>query len=236
MLVIALMVVIMGIIPMIKTTGVSHTKTGWWLLYLSFVPPLLLFLFSQWQPVYIERALLPSGVMFCIWLAWVVMATKPARFIQYALMIMLSFSAAIGIFQHVTYRDVPYGPFKELGASLQARVEPNDVIVHASKMSMLPVRLFDRTLAQQYVDDPGGSGQDTLAPATQEVLKIKSSPYIASAIGDAERVWFIAFARDLPNLEANQDPASPFQYLNSQFEQQSVEEWDGLRVFLYVQK
>lgn len=40
-----------------------------WLFYLSFAPPLLLFLVSQWVPVYIERALLPSGVVFCIWLA-----------------------------------------------------------------------------------------------------------------------------------------------------------------------
>ena len=55
---------------------------GAWLLYLSFAPPLMLFVVSQWIPVFIERALLPSGAIFCIWLAWALFRTKMPRLIQ----------------------------------------------------------------------------------------------------------------------------------------------------------
>jgi hypothetical protein len=186
--------------------------------------------------VYIERALLPSGAIFCIWLAWVVKSTSLAKPLQYALIGMLGVCLLLGIYQHVTYRDVPYGPFKALGMSLRGRLKPDDVIVHNSKMSMLPTKFFDRTLSEEYIDDPAGSGQDTLAPATQEVLGVKASSDIKSAVGGAKRVWFIVFQRDLPPLEQNQNPESVFSYLNSHYILEKTEIWDGLRVFLYVKK
>jgi hypothetical protein len=233
---IALIVVIIGVIQTIKTRRPSLTKTGWWLFYLAFVPPLLLFLLSQWQPVYIERALLPSGVIFCVWLAWVVSSTNLTKPLQYGFIGVLGACSLLGLFQHITYHDVPYGPFKELGTSLRERIQPTESIVHASKMSMLPVKLFDRTLAQQYIDDPIRSGQDTLAAATQQVLDIKASPDMQSAVGDAKRVWFVAFEVDLPAIEANSDPNSAWQFLNSRYLLQSTERWDGLQVFLYTKK
>lgn len=232
----ALLIVTIGIVQTIKSTRLSTAQTGWRLFYLAFVPPLLLFLFSQWQPVYIERALLPSGAIFCIWLAWILTTTNTPRILQYTLISMLAFLSVLGIFQHVSYHDVPYGPFRELGASLRERFGANDVIVHNSKMSMLPTKLFERTLAQEYIDDPAESGQDTLAPATQQVLGIKASPTMETAVHGAPRVWFIVFQRDLPALEANKDPASVFQYLNSQYALESIETWDGLRVYQYIKR
>jgi mannosyltransferase len=65
---IALSVVAIGLLQTFRSS--SRNSTALWLLYMSFAPPIFLFLFSQWVPVYIERALLPSGVIFCIWLAW----------------------------------------------------------------------------------------------------------------------------------------------------------------------
>jgi uncharacterized membrane protein len=231
---IALVIVIVGFIQTIKETRTSSSKTGLWLLYLSFFPPLLLFVFSQWQPVYIERALLPSGAMFCLWLSWVIVNTHLPSPALYVFLGLLTVSAILGIYQHVTYRDVPYGPFLKLSAALRQRFNPEDVIVHATKMTMLPMMIFDRTLAQKYIDDPAGSGQDTLADATQEVLDIHADKNISSAVKGAEQVWLIVFQRDIPALEANQDPQSSLQYLNAQYQLESAETWDGLRIFLYA--
>lgn len=233
---IALIIVMVGFIQTLKAIRTSSSKSGLWPLYLSFFPPLLLFVFSQWQPVYIERALLPSGAMFCLWLAWVVTYTNLPLPIQYVFLGLLAVSSFLGIYQHVTYRDVPYGPFQALGASLRQRAKSEDVIVHATKMSMLPVMLFDRTLAQKYIDDPAGSGQDTLAAATQEVLEIQADKNVSSAVNGAKQVWFIVFQRDMPALEANQDPQSAIQYLNSQYKLESAETWNGLQVLLYEKK
>ena len=233
---VSLVVATIGLIQTIKANHSLATRKGFWLLYLSFAPPLLLFLFSQWQPVYIERALLPSGTVFCIWIAWVVTSTNLAKPIRWILVLLLGIASLLGIFQHVTYRDIPYGPFKELAVSLQERTEVGDVIVHASKMSMLPTMFFDRTLSQEYIDDPAGSGQDTLALPTQQVLGIQGQSNIESAVHDAKRVWLVLFERDRAGFEADPQPESIFQYLDVNYSLESIETWDGLRVLLYAKK
>jgi len=231
-----LVIVTIGLVQTIKATRYSASSTGLWLLYVAFAPALLLFLFSQWQPVYIERALLPSGTIFCIWLAWVLTSSYLSTALQRVMVGMLVACSLFGLFQHVMYRDVPYGPFKELAVSLRQRMEIDDVIVHATKMSMLPTLFFDRTLPQEYIDDPAGSGQDTLSLPTQQVLGIRAQSDIESASHGARRVWLVVFQRDLASFEADPNPKSVFQYLNSHYALNSVETWNGLRVFLYMKK
>ena len=101
---------------------------------------------------------------------------------------------------------------------------------------MLPTLFFDRTLPQEYIDDPAGSGQDTLSLPTQQVLGIRAQSDIESASHGARRVWLVVFQRDLASFEADPNPKSVFQYLNSHYALNSVETWNGLRVFLYMKK
>jgi 4-amino-4-deoxy-L-arabinose transferase-like glycosyltransferase len=211
----------------------TSIKTGLYFFCLAFVPPILLFLFSQWTPVYIERALLPSGAIFCIWMAWVITSTKLSRVAQNMFIGMLAVLSFIGLFQHITYKGFPYGPYKELDMSLRQRVGPGDVIVHASKISFLPAVLFDRTLAQKFISDPSGCGQDTLAPATQEVLGIRAEKNIISAVRGAERIWFIMFWQSPGESDENEYASTAKQYLDAHYYLQSVENWDNLRVYLY---
>jgi uncharacterized membrane protein len=236
-LAIALMIVIVGFIQTFRYSHQTKAKDGLWLLYLSFAPPILLFLFSQWRPVYIERALLPSGAVFCIWLAWVIKKTNLPGLAQIALLGLLSISSTLGIYQHVTYQNFPYGPFKQLDLSLRERLEPQDAIVHSNKLSVLPAILFDRELPQSFIGDPPGSRADTLASATQQVLGIRSEPDIQSATGKAERVWYIIYQRSIEEYEAGPQATQPdIEYLNSNFHLKSEETWDGLRVLLYTKK
>jgi uncharacterized membrane protein len=234
---IALIIVTIGIIQTVKAVRLSDSQNGLWLFYLSFAPPLLLFLFSQWRPVYIERALLPSGAIFCLWLAWVVNNTNLSKVIQYSLLVMLGAASVLGIYQHVTYNKFPYGPFQELDASLRQRVTPQDAVIHFNKMTMLPAMLFDRKFPQTFVGDVPGSRSDTLAFATQEVLGIKAAPDIEAAAGGAERVWYIIYQEVIDTYGSNGNSNYPdFDYLDSQYILQSTEKWDGLQVFLYVKK
>lgn len=232
-----LIIVIIGVIQTIRYSRQINEKDGLWLFYLSFAPPILLFLFSQWRPVYIERALLPSGAVFCIWLAWVINKTNLPGAAQYMLLGMLSISSILGIYQHVTYHNFPYGPFRGLDLFLQERKEPRDVIIHSNKLSVLPAILFDRELPQSFIGDPPGSRADTLASATQQVLGIKSESDIQSATGDAQRVWYIIYQRSIEEYETGGDPIHPdLEYLASKYNLTSDETWDGLRVLLYTKK
>jgi len=234
-LAIALIIVTIGLTQTIRYSRQTGTKDGLWFLYLSFAPPVLLFLFSQWRPVYIERALLPSGAIFCIWLAWVITKTNLSKIGQYLLLSLLSISAVVGIYQHVTYHDFPYGPFKDLDLSLQQRVGSQDVIVHSNKLSMLPAMFFDRDLPQSFIGDRPGSATDTLASSTQQVLGIKAKTDIQTATKDAKRVWYIIYQRSIDEYKAGGNSTHPdLQYLDSKYNLKFEENWDGLKVFLYV--
>jgi uncharacterized membrane protein len=236
-LAVVLIIVIIGFIQTIRYSRQSQGKDGLWLLYLAFAPPILLFLFSQWRPVYIERALLPSGAIFCIWLAWVITKTNLPKVAQYTLLGLLGISSVLGIYQHVTYHNFPYGPFRQLDLSLQERRQPQDVIVHSNKLSVLPAILFDRKLPQSFIGDPPGSRTDTLASATQQVLGIKSEADIQSATSNAERVWYIIYQRSIEEYQVGEHSTHPdVEYLGSNFNLKSEETWDGLRVLLYTKK
>lgn len=233
-LAIVLIIISIALIQTVRHTRQTGEKEGLWLLYLSFAPALLLFLFSQWRPVYIERALLPSGAIFCIWLAWVLLRTELSAAVRYSLFGLLMFSSGLGIYQQVTYRDFPYGPYPQLDASLRQRLADQDVIVHASKFSMLPALLFDRELPQSFIGDVRGSRTDTLAMATQEVLDIEAETDIQAATRGAERVWYIIYQRAIDEYRGNSDAIYPdIQYLDSNYRLEAAERWDGLRVFLY---
>ena len=234
-LVVVLVILTIGILQTVRQTRQRPTQAGIWLLYLSFGPPLLLFLFSQWRPVYIERALLASGAIFCIWLAWVIRNTNLQKPVQYALCGLLGLCSLLGIYQHLTYRDVPYGPFLALDRSLRARVDSQSVIIHSNKLSMLPAMLFDRDLRQSFIGDAPGSSVDTLAAATQEVLKIKAETSIGAAVGDARQVWYVIFARSIDEFRARGHETHPdLEFLASHYKLNSVESWDGLQLYHYI--
>jgi hypothetical protein len=236
-LLIVLTVISIGLVQTVRASRQTNARGGLWFLYLSFGPPLLLFLFSQWRPVYIERALLASGAMFCIWLAWVSSKTNLPYAAQYSLLGLLVISFILGIYQHITYRDFPYGPFKELDMSLQQRLRPGDIIIHSNKLTLLPALYYDPNLSQTFIGDPKGSRSDTLASATQEVLGIQAKTDIQTATRGAERVWYIIFQRALDEYGTDQPSSHPdLEYLNSHYALTLQESWDGLQVYLYSGK
>ncbi len=101
-----------------------------WLGYLTIVPPLALFAFSQWRPLYLERALLPSGAVACILIGWAMAKTdipSPTRVLTVAI-VLAAFS--IGLYEHVADTGFPYARFAEMAQALQAQRGPMDAVVH----------------------------------------------------------------------------------------------------------
>ncbi len=211
----------------------SSASNGLWAAYLAFAPPLFLWIVSQFTPIYIERALLPAHGMFCVWLAWTLIQIAPPKPIQWTIFGLICASAIIGIYQHISYDGFPYAPYRALDESLRARLQPDDVIVHSSKLSLLPAAYFDESLAQTYLADPPNSGVDTLAPATQKILGLIAQPDLASATDAKRRVWFVVYQESLDEYAAAQTPHPQLDYLAENFNFQSVENWGDLRVYLY---
>ena len=205
--------------------------------YLTLAPPILLFLVSQWLPVYIERVLLPSGVTLMIWLGWVLTTTHMPKMFRYAILVMFMFCAGLGIHQHLTYQGFPYAPYEELGGKLNNDISPEDVIVHSNKLTILPMIYYYPNLPQDFIADPPGSGSDTLAVPTQEALGLIALPSIDAAVGDAPQVWFVIFQKAINEYQESGFETHPhLTWLDTHYHREGVEIWGDLLLFRYTEK
>ncbi|MBI5965251.1 MAG: glycosyltransferase family 39 protein [Chloroflexi bacterium] len=214
-----------------------EARKGLWLGYLSFVPSLLLWLVSQISALYVERALLPSHAIFCIWLAWACTKTKLPRAIQALILFFIVAASIVGLYQHVAYKSFPYGPYKALNESIQKRLQEGDIIIHANKNTLLPSAYYNPEISQDYIADPAGSGTDTLAIATQEILGLVAKQSIENATSKAGRVWLIVFQRHIDRyIELGYESHPHLIYLQSNFALEGVEQWDDLRVYIFTRQ
>jgi hypothetical protein len=141
----------------------------------------------------------------------------------------------MGIYEHVTYTGFPYSQYRTLVQDLRAKQEPGDVIIHSSKLTMLPAVYYDRSLPQTYVADPPGSNVDTLAPATQQVLGLEAKPDIETAVANAQRVWFIIFTRSNQEYMQAGYPRHPhLTWLMENYSQVEVENLGDLQIYLFA--
>ena len=206
-----------------------------WMLYLSFVPPLILFVISQWTPVYLERALIASGVTFCIWLASSLTSSSLTSGGRWILASLLVLGFGVGLWQHLSYRGFPYAPFDSIATDLRSRLHAGDAIIHSSKLSFLPSLFFDPTLPATYVADPPGSSVDTLATSTQAVLGIHAATDIEDAAGNASRVWLALYDQSNEEYFRAGYPRHPhLTWLLLHYRLAETRQWDDLTVYLFT--
>jgi uncharacterized membrane protein len=213
---------------------IQSIQYGLWLAYLSIFPPLLLWAVSQLIPVYIERALLPSHAIFCIWLAWALTETKLLRIVQSATIGIVIVCASMGFYQHLAYEGFPYGKYNEVNQYIQNQMEAGDIIVHSNKLTYLPSFYFNKNLPQGFIIDTPNSNTDTLAPATREILQLTEYHSIKDATNSASRIWFIIYEESINEYILNSYPTHPhIDYLDNHFSLVSIKQLDSVQVFLY---
>ena len=213
------------------------TRRVGWLLALAFGPALLLFLVSLYQPIYIQRALLPAGLMYAPvlgWLLWpprlsLIHAPAPIRLL---LALALGSVVIFGLTAHYTFAQFPRPNFQEAVTFLKTHFEPGDVVVHSNKLSFLPMYYYDRTLPQTFVADPSGSGSDTLALPTQQVLGLFASPDVAAVTWSAKRIWFVIFDKALAEFAPTPHPH--LVWLEDHYRQQSVDRFSDLLIYEFA--
>ena len=209
-----------------------QVRRGMALAYLAFTPPLFLFLVSQWQPIFIERALLPSGATYLMFLAWSYQQSVSPKLVRTGVIFFLLLGMGMGIYQHLTYQGFPYAPYKELAIALRKQASTEGVIIHSNKLSLLPLLYYDRGLPQVYVYDPPGSGVDTLAAPTRQMLGLVGASSIEQAVGGATHVWLVIFTRAISEYQQQGYDAHPhLQWLTDHFREVYFQQWGDVRVY-----
>ncbi len=177
-------------------------RRGGWAGWLAAAPVLVMFGVSLWRPVYLDRALLPAGAMFVLWIAWALGSGATSKALRRTAWAGLSVAFAVGLTGFYTYRGFPYAPFRELDALLREGRGASEIILHSNKITALPAVYAGPDLPQRYLADPPRSASDTLAPATQDVLGLPASADVESATAGATGVWFVLFDREIEDYRA----------------------------------
>ncbi len=161
--------------------------------WLAGMPPLLMWLVSQFQPVYLERGLIASALMLYILLAWLFTRSGVPRPILTVIGVVALLLVGVGLFYQYTWDQFPNSPFQDAGDFVRANWQAGDVVVHQNKISALPMIYYGRDLTQHYIGDTPGAAEDTLALPTQEALQLLADSCVQAAVGDGQRVWFVTF-------------------------------------------
>lgn len=205
---------------------------GWLCISLSFVPMLAMFVISLVKPVYIERAVLASALVYCVVVAQALLRGKLPRLVLVSLMpVPLLLVGSLWFQYH--YSGFPRSPFGEANAYLREHYREGDTIVHDSKLSFFPSHYYDRTLPQEYIGDVPGSSTDTLALPTQEVLGLLARPDMAHTVGNSERVWFVVFQRALDESRelGVENPSKA--WLDARYRLSNSVHYNDLNIYLY---
>ncbi len=191
---------------------------------LALLPPLLLFLISQWRPLYITRALIPSFLALVVIVAWA-LARMPVlvRGLTVAGLALLAFAALIFYYP---YAQFPRPPFREALGFLTAHKGLDEAIVHDNKLSYFPMHYYDRALLQSFVADPSGGGSDTLALPTQQALNLYATS-LESAVDGRSRIWFVIFE------QAVQEHSGNLAWLDRNYRLKQVERFNDLDIYLF---
>jgi len=210
----------------------NNARHGLWLIILSIGTPLLLFIASLYQPVYIQRALLPASLMYLLAMSWLLVEAQMPNVIRFALGGIVGVTFVSGLWAHYTFASFPRPSFPSAITFLKQNVAQGDVIVHSNKLTYFPMYYYDRTLPQKFVADPQGSGSDTLALPTQEVLGLFAINDVVTATGGAKRVWFVIFDRAIDEFAPNPHPH--LEWMQANYVLGRVRKIDDVTIYEFV--
>lgn len=206
-----------------------------WLAALAAIPIVLLFAASFLQPLYLDRALLPSAAVFSLALGWLVTEARLPQAARGLIGASLLIAAAVGLAGYFSYRGFPHAPFDRLNDRLSAGLTAGEVIVHSNKISALPAEYYGPELDHRYLADPAGSPSDTLALATQQVLGMVADGDIESAVAGAAGVWFVQFRQEQEDYADLGFPTPPaLHWLEQSFVLESQAELGDLRLYHFL--
>jgi len=202
---------------------------------LALGPIALAFVISQALPIYTIRALLPAALAYYVLLAGLFVTGPAPTAVKWTTLPAAALVVILALGSHYSYARFPRPPFPAAAAALRDAFNPaTDVIVHANKLSFLPLHVYDRALPQAFVADPPGSPADTLARPTQRALGVWAAADLATAVDDHPRVWLVLFERETAEYAAQGRPHPHLAWLAARYTLRERLHFNDLTVYLFV--
>jgi mannosyltransferase len=165
-------------------------------------PPILMFVASYFmRPIFVPRAFMLSSLAYYVLLGRAIVTAR-SRSLGVILAGAFTILVLLALPFQYTFNQFPRSPFQRMTESLRQVVNSSDVILHDNKLSYFPAAFYAPDLAQEFLPDEPGSHNDTLAPASQEAMRIYPVADLTEAVGNAQRVWFVVFEEAIQEYQS----------------------------------
>jgi 4-amino-4-deoxy-L-arabinose transferase-like glycosyltransferase len=210
----------------------AHSHKIGAILLLALGPIVLLFLISQLWPVYVIRGLLPSAVLYLVWIGSIVALDSIKRLDRGVIAAIVMALFSVGLLNHYQYQDFPYAPYQDINEYISENLAEDGIIVHSNKITMLPAYYYDQSLPHVFIADQPESGSDTLTIPTQEVIGIEEQADIESAVDGHKHVFLVIFEREIREYQQAGVEIHPnLNYLRANLKEQSLGSFGGVLVY-----
>ncbi len=205
------------------------------LMALAAIPPILLFAASYiMRPVFVTRGFLAAVTGF-LGLAGVIIAKKCPQIPAWLVLGGFITGAAVGLPYHYTFEEFPRSPYQTAMDDLRIKIVPGDRIIHDNKLSFFPSLYYAADLPQSFLMDEPGSGNDTLALASQRAMGIFPQNNLEQAVGGTDHVFFILFDVTLQEyLQSGKSDHPQLTWLKEHFHLTGITHYNDLLVYEFI--
>ena len=198
----------------------------------ALVPPALVFALSYLiRSVFVPRGVIASALAYYVLLAG--LAARAPR-VGRGVIAAIAFVVAVSVlpFYYAAWGEWRRAPFAEADQFLRAQMQSNDLVLHDNKLSFFPMHFYDRALPQEFLADPPGSSNDTLAPGSQEAMNLFPIEFGAATRGRA-RVWFVIFQTAMDEAAQEGHAHGNLSRLDAVMRRGDVSVFGDLRIYRY---
>lgn len=204
------------------------------LIFLSIVPPLLLFIGSYLiRPIFVTRVFIYAATVF-LGLSGVVIIKNWANRIGIIILVIFIINSAISLPSLYQFNGFPRSPFRQAAEYLKENPQDDLRIVHDNKLSFFPMLYYLPDADQVFLPDEPGSSNDTLAIASQEVMGIYPENGIEDAAGGQVSIAFVVFTKAIDEYNQKGLGQHPtLAWLSERFHYQKMTRFQDLEIYYF---
>ncbi len=230
----------LGIFVLTAMTVIRQWKSAPGVRFLAAVtvllPGLMLAASYIYKPIFVPRGFILASAAYLGLCGWAVSATWQRGGGKLLLGGYL-LTAVIGLASQASYAEFPRSPFRAAVDDLAQVVQPGDRVVHDNKLSFFPAHFYRPDLAQVFIQDEPGSGNDTYAPASQQAMQLFPEKDLAGAVGESRRVYFVVFTRAIEEYRSSGLAEHPsLEWLRARYAEVDHRAYNDLEVFTFERR